>query len=195
MLDAMDNRSTHRVSIVVPVYRGEKTLRSLVEEIVPLTQEQATPDGNLFVVCEILLAHDCGPDRSDRTIEELCAQYAFVRPLWLSRNFGQHAATLAGMASASGDWVVTLDEDGQHDPAEIRRMLDLALASSLQLVYAQPTNPPPHGWMRNFASKTAKVTSSSLLGNESIGRFNSFRLVDGEIARHRHEDLSFYRMG
>ena len=179
----MDNRSPHRVSIVIPVYRGEKTLPSLVEEIVPLTQAQATPDGNSFVVCEILLAHDCGPDRSDRTIEALGAKYAFVRPLWLSRNFGQHAATLAGMASATGDFVVTLDEDGQHDPVEIKRMVDLALASSLQLVYAEPTNPPPHGFLRNFASQTAKAISSSFLGNESIGRFNSFRLVDGEIAR------------
>lgn len=182
-MDAMDNRSSHRASIVIPVYRGEKTLPSLVEEIAPLTQGQVTPDGNAFVVCEVLLAHDCGPDRSDRTIEELCAQYAFVRPLWLSRNFGQHAATLAGMASATGDWVATLDEDGQHDPSEIGRMLDIALSSSLQLVYAEATNPPPHGWLRNLTSRTAKAISSSFLGNESIGRFNSFRLVDGEIAR------------
>jgi undecaprenyl-phosphate 4-deoxy-4-formamido-L-arabinose transferase len=90
---------------------------------------------------------------------------------------------MAGMASATGDWVVTIDEDGQQDPVDIGRMLDIALDSSLQLVYADPTNPPPHGWLRNLLSRTAKSISVRLLGGSSIGRFNSFRLVDGEIAR------------
>ena len=73
-----------------------------------------------------------------QTIEALSAQYPFVQAVWLSRNYGQHAATLAGMASATGDWVVTIDEDGQQDPANIGAMLDCALSASLQLVYAQP---------------------------------------------------------
>jgi undecaprenyl-phosphate 4-deoxy-4-formamido-L-arabinose transferase len=173
----------HRVSIVIPVYRGEKTLPAIVAEIVPLTMQGLTPQGHLFVVSEVVLAHDCGPDRSDRTIEALAAEYPFVAPVWLSRNYGQHAATMAGMASATGQWVVTMDEDGQQNPADLVHMLDVAIGSSLQLVYAQPTNPPPHGWLRNAASRTAKAISTRMLGNKSIGRFNSFRLVDGEIAR------------
>jgi undecaprenyl-phosphate 4-deoxy-4-formamido-L-arabinose transferase len=179
----MDTRTTHSVSIVIPVYRGENTLPALIEQIAPMTQGQTTPNGRSFAICEVVLAHDCGPDRSDKTLEVLGAQYTFVRPLWLSRNFGQHAATLAGMASATGDWVVTIDEDGQQNPAEIGRLLDAALDGSLQLVYGQPTNPPPHGWLRNVLSRTAKAISVSLLGNDALGRFNSFRLVDGEIAR------------
>ena len=103
--------------------------------------------------------------------------------MWLSRNYGQHAATLAGMASATGDWVATIDEDGQQNPADIGSMLDYALAGSLQMVYAQPTNPPPHGFLRNAASLMAKAISSKLLGNNTLGKFNSFRLIDGEIAR------------
>jgi len=87
------------------------------------------------------------------------------------------------MASATGDWVVSIDEDGQQDPADIGSMLDCAMASSLQLVYAQPSNPPPHGLLRNFLSRTAKTINTRLLGNAALGRFNSFRLVDGEIAR------------
>ncbi len=173
----------HHVSLVIPVYRGEKTIPTLIEEIAPLTLVQLTPNGNCFVICEVLLVHDCGPDRSDKTLEVLSAQHSFVRPVWLSRNYGQHAATLAGMASATGDWVATIDEDGQQDPADIGRMLDSALAGSLQLVYAQPTNPPPHGWLRNTLSRTAKAITTRLLGNSKIGRFSSFRLVDGEMAR------------
>ena len=179
----MHDRSPLRVSIVVPVYAGETSLPALIREIAPLTQPQSTAGGNSFLICEVLLVHDCGPDRSDATLQALASEYAFVQPVWLSRNYGQHAATMAGMASATGEWVVTLDEDGQQDPAAIATMLDRALASSLQLVYAQPANPPPHGWLRNASSRAAKGISTRLLGNRSIGRFNSFRLVDGEIAR------------
>jgi undecaprenyl-phosphate 4-deoxy-4-formamido-L-arabinose transferase len=116
-------------------------------------------------------------------VEALSAKNSFIRPVWLSRNYGQHAATLAGMASATGDWVATIDEDGQQDPVDIGAMLDAALAKSLQLVYAQPTNPPPHGWLRNTLSRTAKAITIRLIGESEFGRFNSFRLVDGEIAR------------
>ena len=179
----MNDSVLHRVSLVIPVYCGEKTLPILIEEIVPLTIRQATPGGIDYVVCEVILVHDCGPDRSDLVLETLGAQYSFVRPVWLSRNYGQHAATMAGMASATGDWVVTIDEDGQQDPADIGRMLDSAISRSLQLVYAQPTNPPPHGWLRNALSRTAKSITTKLLGNSQVGKFNSFRLVDGEIAR------------
>lgn len=181
----MENRDSilHRISLVIPVYRGEKTLPRLIEEIAPFTTDQTTLDGNRFLICEVLLVHDCGPDRSDKTIETLTAQYEFVRPVWLSRNYGQHPATLAGMASATGDFVATIDEDGQQDPADIGRMLDTALAASLQLVYARPTNPAPHNWLRNTLSRTAKSITTILLSNSEIGHFNSFRLVDGEIAR------------
>jgi undecaprenyl-phosphate 4-deoxy-4-formamido-L-arabinose transferase len=175
--------SPARVSIVIPVYAGEKTLPALMAEIAPLTQAQTTPGGNRYVVAEVLLVHDCGPNRSDRTIEALSAEHPFVQAVWLSKNYGQHAATLAGMASATGHWVVTIDEDRQQNPLDIGAMLDRALAASLQLVYAQPKNAPPHGWLRNLFSRTAKAISSQVLGNRSIGSFNSFRLVDGEIAR------------
>ncbi len=179
----MNSSSTHRVSIVIPVYAGERTLPALMREIAPLTQAQTTASGNTYSVCEVLLVHDCGPNRSDQTLEALGAEYPFVQPVWLSKNYGQHAATLAGMASATGHWVVTIDEDGQQNPQDIGNMLDHALNASLQLVYAQPTNSPPHSLLRNLSSGTAKAISTRVLGNHSVGKFNSFRLVDGEIAR------------
>ena len=79
--------------------------------------------------------------------------------------------------------MATIDEDGQQDPKNLAGMLDAALLNSLQLVYAQPLNVAPHGWLRDFSSHTAKIIAGKLLGNKTIGRFNSFRLVDGEIAR------------
>ena len=179
----MDAPILHRISVVIPVYRGESTLPTIVAEIAALAVECVTPAGPRAIVTEVLLAHDCGPDRSDKTLEALAVQYPFVIPVWLTRNYGQHAATMAGMSSATGDWVVTLDEDGQQDPADILLMLDAAVDNGLQLVYAQPLNPPPHGWLRNLFSRTAKGISTRMLGNKSIGKFNSFRLIDGELAR------------
>jgi len=179
----MNDSSTQRISLVIPVFGGEKTLPTLISEIEPLTQEVTTAKNNNYVVCEVILVHDCGPDRSDRVIQELADKYSFVQPVWLSRNYGQHAASMAGMASATGDWVVTLDEDGQQDPADIGHLLDTALSESLQLVYVQPTNLPSHGWLRNTLSRTAKAITIKLLSNSPMGKFNSYRLIDGEIAR------------
>jgi len=179
----MSSLTPQRVSLVIPVYGGEKTLPVLINDIEPLTHESSTPDGKPYVVCELILVHDCGSDRSDLVIQELAEQHPFVQPVWLSRNYGQHAASMAGMASATGDWVVTLDEDGQQDPADIGRMLDTALNESLQLVYAQPMNLPSHGWLRNTLSRMAKAITIKLLHDSPMGKFNSYRLIDGEIAR------------
>lgn len=179
----MNDSSAQRVSLIIPIYGGEKTLPILINDIEPLTHGVTTPDGRSYVVCELILVHDCGPDRSDLVIQELADKYSFVHPVWLSKNYGQHAASMAGMASATGDWVVTLDEDGQQDPIDIGRLLDTAINESLQLVYAQPINLPSHGWLRNTLSRTAKAITIKLLSNSPMGRFNSYRLIDGEIAR------------
>jgi undecaprenyl-phosphate 4-deoxy-4-formamido-L-arabinose transferase len=180
----MTNIQTINISLIIPVYKGEKCLSKLIDEIKPLTDLQATPMGSPFIINEVLLVHDCGPDKSDQVIEYLISKYEFIRAIWLTRNYGQHAATLAGMASAAGDWVVTMDEDGQQDPNYIGNMLDVALGNSLQIVYAKPLNAPPHGFLRNFFSFLAKKISIKLLGGKyQAGVFNSFRLIDGEIAR------------
>jgi polyisoprenyl-phosphate glycosyltransferase len=173
----------HTVSVVVPVYQGERTLPALIKEVEPLTVVTTTTGGNLMRITEVILAYDHGPDRSADVIRELAATFDFVRPVWLSRNFGQHAATLAGVASTGGDWIVTLDEDGQHDPADIGRFLDTALSEQAGVVYAEPTNVAPHGTFRNTGSRIAKWLFSRLLSSGDIVAFQSFRLILGEIGR------------
>ncbi len=171
------------VSVVIPVYRGESTLPGLIEELATLHEPQVSPHGRPFTVSEVLLVWDRGPGGSDATIRMLDAQYEWVRPVWLSRNFGQHAATLAGMTSSGGDWIVTLDEDGQMDPSFIGAMLDTAYERNAQLVYGSPTNPPPHGALRNAGSKFAKGLFVRFLADRSFEEFNSYRLVLGEVGR------------
>lgn len=173
----------HRVSIVIPVYGGERTLESLFEEIRPLTDTFSTPDGNRAVVSEVVMAYDNGPDRSDEVMRLLVEKNVFAKAVWLSRNFGQHAATLAGIASSGGEWIVTLDEDGQHDPADIGALLDTAVRERASVVYARATNEPPHGAVRNAASTFAKRTLQALFGSVNASEFSSYRLILGEIAR------------
>jgi glycosyltransferase involved in cell wall biosynthesis len=179
--DAVQARRS--VSVVVPVYRGATTLPDLVCELAALRTPQTTPGGRVFQVDEVLLVWDHGDDGSDAVIRKLCAEHAWLRAIWLSRNFGQHAATLAGMTSAGGDWIVTMDEDGQHNPTDIAAMLDTAYDARAQLVYASPTNPPPHGVLRNAASRLTKWLFAHVLATGIHVGFTSYRLILGEAGR------------
>lgn len=178
-----DSFPTHSLSIVIPVYQGEQTLPALLAEIELLTQVVCTPGGHRLQIAEVLLVHDNGPDGSAAVIRELAQKYDTVRPLWLSRNFGQHPATLAGMASSGSDWIVTMDEDGQHDPASIPAMLDVAMAARADVVYARATNRPPHGFVRNLASRGSKQLLRLSTSDVDATEFQSFRLVLGEVGR------------
>lgn len=173
----------HTVSVVIPVYGGELTLAGVIDEILPMTSHTATPDGNEFLIDEIVLVFDNGRDNSAAVIRELVEKHERVRAVWLSRNYGQHAATLAGMASTGGEWIVTLDEDGQHNPADIALLLDTAMREQSPLVYAKPTNKPSHGFLRNTASRGAKWLLTKLFTGSNAPDYQSFRLVLGSIGR------------
>jgi undecaprenyl-phosphate 4-deoxy-4-formamido-L-arabinose transferase len=173
----------HSLAVVIPVYQGENTLEAVVAEIEPLTHDETTPGGQTFRVVEVTLVHDGAIDQSDQVMEALARRFPFVRLVWLSRNFGQHPALLAGMAATSADWIVTMDEDGQHNAQDIAKMLDVACSEAAQLVYAKPTNEPPHSWLRNRLSNMAKWLFVKALSAGTVGYFHSFRLLDGEVGR------------
>ena len=171
------------MSVVIPIYQAEHQLPSVIADLVPLTGHSVTPDG-----VRSGSPRCCSSTTAARTTPPACCaswrpSTPFVRPIWLSRNFGQHAATLAGMASSGGDWIVTMDEDGQHDPAYIGAMLDAALTEQASVVYAKPTNPAPHGALRNAASRGAKRLVNVLSGGADASVFHSYRLILGEIGR------------
>src|SRR5271169_6789351 len=101
----IETPGVHEGSVVVPVYQGERTLATLVSEIEPLAVNQRTPAGREFRVSEVVLVCDGATDGSADVMRSIGARLPYVRLLWLSRNFGQHPATLAGMASTVSDWV------------------------------------------------------------------------------------------
>ena len=178
-----DRPEIHTVAIVIPVYRGAHTLPDVVDELLAQTEVSSTARGHRYRIDEIVLVHDHGDDASDIVMRELAAAHPVVRPVWLSRNFGQHPATLAGMTSTGSDWIVTMDEDGQHDPKYIAMMLDVAMDEQRPLVYGTPSNPPPHGPLRNAASRVAKGIFVKVLAEGDAAVFSSFRLIMGEHGR------------
>lgn len=100
------------LSIVSPIYRGEKMLDELVLRIKNAV-ETITDD------YEIILSNDCSPDNSWMEIERICSKDKKVKGLNLSRNFGQPYAVTAGLSYATGKWVVVMDCDLQDRPEEI----------------------------------------------------------------------------
>ena len=100
------------LSIVSPIYRGEKMLDELVRRIIDSVKD-ITDD------YEIVLVNDCSPDNSWKKIVQLCNENKKVKGVNLSRNFGQHYAITAGLSKTSGDWVVVMDCDLQDRPEEI----------------------------------------------------------------------------
>ena len=100
------------ISIVSPIYKGEKMLAELVSRI-EAAVSTFTDD------YEIILSNDCSPDHSWDVIEEICAKDKKVKGVNLSRNFGQPYAVTAGLSKASGNWVVVMDCDLQDRPEEI----------------------------------------------------------------------------
>ena len=100
------------LSIVSPIYRGEKMLDELVRRIIDSVKD-ITDD------YEIVLVNDCSPDNSWEKIVQLCNENKKVKGVNLSRNFGQHYAITAGLSKTSGNWVVVMDCDLQDRPEEI----------------------------------------------------------------------------
>jgi len=125
----MDATPPPEVSVVIPVYGSAGILPSLVQRLDAVLADAA--HGH-----EVILVHDCGPDDAWAVIVGLARTRAWLRGLDLRRNAGQHNAVMAGLGQASGDYVVTMDDDLQHDPGDIPRVLD-RLRSGADLVYVQ----------------------------------------------------------
>lgn len=171
-----------RVSVVVPVYSGEHHLADLCEQLADLRASWADRFDGL-VLDEAIFVDDAAVDGSPAVLAELEQRYSWVHVVTLGKNFGQHPATMAGILHTSGDWVATLDEDLQHKPAEIERMLELAVTRSSDVVYAEPIGNVHGSWRRDLLSRSYKSLLARVVGNPVIARFNSFRLCRGGVAR------------
>lgn len=170
------------VDVVIPVYLGERTLPALVGELSRLVGPARTPGGRRFTLRRLVLVWDRGPDRSDRVIRDLAAQHAWIHPIWLARNSGQHGAILAGVAATTAEWVVTMDEDGLHDPADIPSLLDAVIEQRAHAAYGTAQDEDPHGPLRRLSSRLAKTVYRRVLTTGAV-EFTSYRIVLGDLLR------------
>jgi undecaprenyl-phosphate 4-deoxy-4-formamido-L-arabinose transferase len=133
------------ISVVVPVYHGATTLPALVPRVIDVLQKI----GRSF---EILLVDDGSKDGSWKVIRELQATHPReVVAVQLMRNYGQHNALMAGFRLTRGALIVTMDEDLQHPPEEVPRLVEAIETQNLDLVYGTYDKKKHAGW-RNLGS-------------------------------------------
>jgi len=163
-----------QISVVIPVYRSEAILPELVRRL----------ESVLVAIAEnfeLILVNDCSPDRSWDVISDMAGQYCWIRPINLMRNYGQHNALLCGIRAARYDVIVTMDDDLQHPPEEIPKLLQV-LACGYDVVYGTPER-EQHGVGRDFASWITKLALQNVMGAEVARRVSAFRVFRAEVTR------------
>ena len=162
------------VSIVIPVYRSESILPLLVAEI-----SKAMANEKLTDQFELILVNDCSPDNSWSVISAQADEHAFVKGINLRRNFGQHNATMAGLNHVSGDIVVIMDDDLQHPPESIGKMV-AAISDGYDVCYTRYLN-RKHPLWKKLGSQFNDWASSKFLGKPKGLYLSSFKAVRRDV--------------
>ena len=160
------------VSIVVPVYNSAQTMEPLIARLEPVLAQ-------ITSAFEIILVNDGSRDASASVAADLAERHDFVRALSLMRNYGQHNALLAGIRAARYALTVTMDDDLQHPPEELPRLL-AALTENLDVVYAPPES-EQHGLFRDLASIITKIALGSAMGAETARKVSAWRIFRTQV--------------
>lgn len=170
------------VSFVIPCYRSAQTIGRVVEEI------DTTMKGLSGYAYEIVLVNDASPDDTFDVIRGLCTERGDICGVNLAKNFGQHAALMAGFRHARGDVVVCLDDDGQTPADEAGKLL-AKLEEGYDVVYAKYTH-KQHSLFRNFGSKVNELMTRAMLGKPKELYISSYfamrRFVAQELIRYEN---------
>lgn len=156
------------LSIVSPIYKGEKILSELIRRI----SESVEKITNSY---EIILVNDCSPDNSWERIKEECSNNNHIVGINLSRNFGQHYAITAGLSESQGTWIVVLDCDLQDQPEEIPNLYSKA-QEGYDTVFAMRTD-RKDSQMKKIQSILFHSTYSYMTGihyDKSVANFGIF---------------------
>jgi len=174
------NAQAPRLSVVIPVFNSEASLGMLTERLIPVLEER----GAAF---EILLVNDGSADQSWRVVEDLAKDRPFIRGINFMRNYGQHNALLCGIRAANYEVIATLDDDLQHPPEELHKLL-AALDTDADVVYGTPRL-ERHGLLRDLASKLTKLALQSAMGASTARKVSAFRV----LRTHLREAFAEYR--
>jgi glycosyltransferase involved in cell wall biosynthesis len=160
------------ISVVVPVYNSEHSLTPLVERLKGVL-------ANRTARLEIVMVNDASRDGSWAVVERLAAEHPEVRGISLLRNYGQHNALLCGIRAATGEIILTIDDDLQHPPEEVPLLLD-RLAEGADVVYGTPQR-ESHGLFRDLASQITKIVLQEAMGAEVARDVSAFRVFRTQL--------------
>jgi glycosyltransferase involved in cell wall biosynthesis len=172
MIHSINSRPSG-LSVVVPVYRSEAILPDLVQRLESVLS-------NIASDYELVLVNDCSPDRSWDVVGQLAERHPWIHPINLMRNYGQHNALLCGIRASQYDVIVTLDDDLQHPPEEIPKLLAL-LGQGFDVVYGTPEH-EEHGVLRDLASLVTKMALQNVMGATIARQVSAFRAFRAEVA-------------
>ncbi|MCH5342765.1 MAG: glycosyltransferase family 2 protein [Acetatifactor sp.] len=144
-----------KVSFVIPCYRSENTLPRVVAEIDGKMRQMAQYEYDIFLV------NDFSPDNTMDVVRKLCRERNDIKGISFARNFGQHAALMAGLRHSDGDYVVCLDDDGQTPADEVDKLLE-KLEEGYDAVYAKYEH-KKHNAFRNLGSKVNELMTRVML--------------------------------
>ena len=162
-------------SVVVPVYNGETTVRPLFERL----NSFFVSSGYTF---EVIFVYDCGKDNSWLVLEQLKSEYLeVIRLIKLSRNFGQHNALICGFEYAAGEFIITMDEDLQHTPEDIAKLISRQSEADYDVVYGKYEE-RKHSFFRNTTSALLKKIIE--VGIPEIHPdYSAFRVIKSSVAK------------
>lgn len=152
---ALSDAKTVRLSVVVPAYNEE-------ENVIPLAKEILAALDGLAGGVELILVDDASTDTTARLIRQIGDSR--VRGVFHRINCGQSAAVASGFQAARGEWVATLDGDGQNDPADLPAMLDQAVREGVDCVTGVRRK-RRDTFIRRFSSKVANGFRNWITGD------------------------------
>ncbi|MCD7867807.1 MAG: glycosyltransferase family 2 protein [Clostridiales bacterium] len=158
-------------SVVVPVFNSEHMLRELYTRIRKVFEEEIRED------FELILVDDNSKDDSFSVMKALRKEDPRVKIIQMARNFGQHPALLCGFSYAKGDFIITMDDDLQHPPEEIPRLINtIKQRDDVDVIIAKYEN-RKHGLIRRIGTRLSVYATSKMLGKDPDLEITSFRLM------------------
>jgi len=162
------------ITVVIPVFNSELILPALIGRLIPVLEK-------ITDSFEILLVNDGSLDNSWQVVSEMAKKNKKIVGINLMRNYGQHNALLCGIRSAKNDIVITMDDDLQHPPEEIHKLIE-KIREGFDVVYGIPYKQVHEPW-RNFFSWFTKTVLSKTLGIKSIKSISAFRAIRTELRK------------
>ena len=170
------------LSIVIPVYNSEKIIPHLVSEIEKNLK-------NISIDKELILVNDFSADRSWKIIKEIKKEKKFIKGINLIKNYGQHNAIAAGLYHAKGRYIILMDDDLQHDPIYIKKIL-LELQNGYDACYVKYVK-RKHGKFKIFLSWLNHVTSSFLSEKPTNIYTSSYKGFNQNICKKINNDKDY----